>query len=143
MLGCDPVAVVPLEPLLQQERVAKPPATARYTAGRLPITVTDSGSMWKSAPPSKVPAARDTKGITSRYNFCSDMTRVTLPTSATALIATPAITIQVNVDATNLRQPYATATLAQRRTRQSRTGRMRRATPPAREGPHLEFGQET
>jgi len=69
----------------------------------LPNASTDSGSMWKNAPPSSEPAARPTIGSNARPNVAAGKNTVTAPTSASALIPRPASRIHAHVDMIRVR----------------------------------------
>lgn len=97
MLTRRPVAVMPVEKLFecQEEREAEQnPEINRHLVAALS---TAAGIMCRSAPPSRVPAARATIGNRSFFSLASGRTRVRLPTRAMALISIPLKKIQRNV----------------------------------------------
>jgi len=75
---------------------AKPKATQAMACAGSRLT-SAAGIMWKSAPPTREPAANATIGSSSRCSVASLMIRVRLPVSAIALIRTPPHRIHRNV----------------------------------------------
>lgn len=124
------MAVVPMQELLEyveREQSRHGPDEGRQPP---PSALKDSGSMRNIAPPSSAPAARATNGMTRRRKRLWRINTEALPTSASALQASPETTIHARTDTTRPYRSRRSARVVSAGSRPDRNRMLSRRRPP-------------